>query len=116
MATKRPRMTLNVPIGVWRWFRRIEIRGQVSKTRLVVAGIAALRSLGDEERDAMIQWAVLLDRGGATWEDYEKACEGTARDRARALKAAVERALEHELEGFQRSRTGRKSEVGEARA
>ena len=82
-------MTLNVHAEVWRWFRSRELRTGISKTRLVAAGIAALRLLTEPERQCVTQWVSLIDEEKATWAQFEKACDAGEKERLRALKSVL---------------------------
>lgn len=105
-------MTLNIPPDVWGWFRGLELASGASKTRLTVAAIAALRVLGDTERDAMIQWATLLDEERTSWTEFEQACEETAKKRGEAVKRIVEGVLKSEIEGHQQGKAASASAGG----
>lgn len=94
---RRPRVTLNIHPEVWPWFRRQEIDNGITKTRLVQAGVAALRFLGDQEREAIVQWATLIDEYQATWAEFDEWCSSNQKVREQALKRVLARAIGHEL-------------------
>ena len=106
---RKPRIMVNVEPDVYAWFRTRELKFGLSKSMLGTAAICALRALNDAERDAMVQWAKLFDDHRATWTEFEKACEATAKERAQALGRAMERALRYELGGDQSPPTTQES-------
>lgn len=102
---------LNLEPDVYRWFRDIELRAGLSKSMLGTAAICALRALSAPGRDAMVQWAKLLEDERATWTGFEEACEQTAKEREQALNRALERALHSELEEYREPQVVRVQEV-----
>ncbi|MCO6436524.1 MAG: hypothetical protein J5J06_05505 [Phycisphaerae bacterium] len=90
-------MTLNIHPQVWPWFRRQELDNGITKTRLVQAGIAALRFLGSGEREAMVQWATLIDEDQVTWAEFDEWCSANQKQREQSLRRVLARAIGHEL-------------------
>lgn len=99
---KRTGVKVNLVWPVYRWFRDQELRTGLSKSLLATAALCALRA--SPEREAAIQWAKLLDEDQITWEEFEAACDRTAKQRGEALKRVVERVLRAEGEGHQKTR------------
>ena len=90
------RLTVNIPMDVWRFFHRVELHETTTKTRLVVAGICAMRAMDEREREALLQWATMFDDEAASWADYEKTCDMSGPERQKALRSLLEKAIARE--------------------
>lgn len=93
MAEKQ-KINLNVRSDLYRWVRQFELDRSVSKTRLGIAGLAAMRSLTPPERDEMLKWAALLDEGLIRWQDFEKMADKSTKERLAALARLIKKALD----------------------
>ena len=102
--TRKPRVMLNLNVGIYRWFRSVELATGLSRSRLGEAAICALRLLSDKERQEVVQWAKLLDEGCASWDDFGAAADRLAKERARAVKRVAARALAAEVAEYPRAK------------
>lgn len=93
MAEKQ-KVSLNVRPDLYRWVRQFELDRSVSKTRLGIAGLAAMRALMPPERDEMLKWAALLDEGLIPWKEFEKIADKPTKERLAALARLIRKALE----------------------
>ena len=98
MPTKRPSLTVNITAEVWRWYRRLQGGKSSAHTKMVTAGIMALRFLTEGERSAVIRLAGLVDDEDCTWDEFEGVCERSAKDREKASVILLEKVIQAEIE------------------
>lgn len=101
---------VNLVADVYSSMREIELKRGTSKTLLVTAGMAALRSASDADRDEWIQWATLIDEEKITWDEFAKFADQAQKERQKALVRLAQRVLSDEVASYREEQKGQKRE------